>query len=122
MNPKYHTMHPYHRNPDGLDVRMYETLDPVNDGVRSYPDCSEINLAASALVKTGSGRIHGIVVNSHTAGTVKIWDNTSAAGTVMNETMTLAVGERFIPLYGGTFGTGLFITIGGTANITVYYN
>lgn len=79
------------------------------------------NLSASGLVVTGSGKVDGIVVNSHTSGTIKLWDNTSAATTVLCNTMTLAVGERFIPLYGMNFNTGLYVTIGGTADITVAY-
>lgn len=104
-------------------VRNFEpTLDPVNDGIRTYPDASETNLSASALIKTGSGRVHGIVVNSHTSGTLKLWDNTAASGTVLFETITLAAGERWIPFFGATFGTGLYLTIGGTANVTIMYN
>lgn len=98
------------------------TLDPTNDGVRTYPDASETNIAASANVKTGAGRVHGVVINSHTSGTLKLWDNTAASGTVMFETITFAAGERWIPFFGATFGTGLYATIGGTANITIMYN
>jgi hypothetical protein len=97
-------------------------LDPVNDGIRTYPDASETNLSASALIKTGSGRIHGVIINSHSSGTLKLWDSLTATGTVIHETMTFAVGERFIPMFGETFGTGLFATISGTANITIIYN
>jgi hypothetical protein len=97
-------------------------LDPVNDGIRTYPDASETNLSASALIKTGSGRIQGVVINSHTSGTLKLWDSLTASGTVIHETMSFAVGERFIPMFGETFGTGLYATIGGTANLTIIYN
>lgn len=79
------------------------------------------NLTASALVKTGYGKVAGIIVGSHTNGTIKLWDNTSAASTVLVNTMTLAAGERFIPLYDVAFNTGLYVTIGGTADITVVY-
>lgn len=79
------------------------------------------NLSASGLVKTGFGRVKGIVVGSHSAGTIKLWDNTSAATTVLVNTMTLASGERFIPLFDVTFNVGLYVTIGGTADITVVY-
>ena len=81
-----------------------------------------VNTAASVLIKTGAGNLVGMTINSHTTGTVKFWDNTSAATTVLVETMSLFVGERNIPFYGAKFNTGLFITIGGTANVTVYYN
>jgi hypothetical protein len=79
------------------------------------------NLAASALVKTGAGVVKGVVINSHTSGTLKLWDNTSAATTVLCETMSFAVGERFVPLFDANFNTGLFATIAGTANITILY-
>lgn len=115
---------PYHgTNDTPTGVRTFEpTLDPVNDGIRTYPDASEVNLTASALVKTGSGRLQGVVINSHTSGTLKLWDNTAASGTVIHETMLFAVGERWIPFFGETFGTGCFATIGGTANITLIFN
>lgn len=79
------------------------------------------NLSASALVKTGYGKVVGVVINSHSTGTLKLWDNTSAASTVLCNTMTFAAGERFIPLYDAVFNTGLFATIGGTADITIIY-
>ena len=79
------------------------------------------NLAASALVKTGAGKVVGIIVGSHSSGTIKLWDNTSAATTVLVNTMTLAAGERNVPLYDAAFNTGLYVTIGGTADITVVY-
>lgn len=82
---------------------------------------SYTNLTASALIKTGAGSINYIVVNSHTTGTIKLWDNTSAATTVINNTITLAAGERWIPI-NARFATGLYVTIGGTADVTVYWN
>ncbi len=96
-------------------------LDDTNDSITVYPKASDTNTAASALIKTGAGNIYGIIINSHTSGTIKLWDNTAASGTVICETITLAVGERWIPFWGASFGTGLYVTIGGTANITVVY-
>lgn len=108
------------------DVRnLYTTLgtslDDVNDSVTVYPKCSYVNLSASALIKTGAGELYKMVIASHTSGTVKFWDNTSAATTVLVNTMTFAAGEREISFHGATFGTGLYCTIGGTADITVMY-
>ena len=81
-----------------------------------------INISASALVKTGAGIIRGIVVNSHSSGTIKLWDNTSAATTVICNTITLAAGERYIPMYSLSFNVGLYITVGGTVDLTFIYN
>lgn len=85
------------------------------------PAYSYRNLTASGLVKTGFGKVKGIIVASHTGGTIKLWDNTSGATTVLVNTMTLGAAERFIPLYDVTFNVGLYVTIGGTADITVVY-
>lgn len=78
-----------------------------------------VNLTASALVKTGFGVLVGMYVNSTTAGTIKFWDNTGASGTVINNTITPAVGYH--PLGLANFRTGLFATIGGTLDVTLYF-
>lgn len=80
------------------------------------------NLSASGLVKTGDGIVKGIIVASHTTGTIKLWDAVTATTPVLVNTITLAVGERWIPLFDAEFTTGLFVTIGGTADITIVYN
>ena len=80
------------------------------------------NLSASALIKTGTGVVYGFVVNSHTSGTLKLWDNTSAATTVLLNTITFAAGPNFVSLpVGVQFGVGLYATIGGTADITIIW-
>jgi len=105
-----------------IRVKAFDTtLDDVNDSISVYPKCSYVNLSASALVKTGAGQVYGIVIASHTSGTLKLWDALTATTTIVVNTMTFAVGERFIPLLGATFGTGLFATIAGTADITTLY-
>ena len=81
-----------------------------------------VNLSASALIETGPGTLQGVVINSHSSGTLKFWDNTSAATTVIFNTITLSAGERWIPFFGAKFTTGLYLTIGGTADVTVIYN
>lgn len=81
------------------------------------------NTTASALIKTGFGKVAGFVVNSHTSGTLKLWDNTSAATTVITNTFTFPSGSgvyRF-PEY-INFNTGLYATIGGTADVTIIWD
>lgn len=82
-------------------------------------DSTYTNLTASALVKTGYGTLKGMYVNSTTAGTIKFWDNTSAAGTVINNTITPAVGYH--DLGSVAFVTGLYATIGGTLDVTLHW-
>lgn len=103
------------------ELSLGTSLDDTNDSITVYPKCSYFNLSASALVKTGAGQAYAVIIASHTSGTLKLWDNTSAATTVLVNTMTFAAGERWVPLFGATFGTGLYATIGGTADITILY-
>ena len=79
------------------------------------------DIIASGQVKAGAGVLTGVIINSHTAGTLKLWDALTATTPVICNTMSFAVGERFIPLYDIAFTTGLYATIGGTADITIVY-
>lgn len=80
------------------------------------------NGSASALIRTGAGLVAGVIVNSHTNGTMKLWDNTSAAGTVIVNTITFAAGSGFYkfpePI---EFYTGLYFTVGGTLDYTIVW-
>lgn len=82
-----------------------------------------LNGTASQSVKAGPGQFIGIVVNSHTNGTLKFWDNTAGSGTVLLNTITFAAGPGFYSLPGGGvgFNTGLFVTVGGTIDYTILY-
>lgn len=81
------------------------------------------NLTASALIKTGFGKVAGFIVNSHTSGTLKLWDNTSAATTVIMNTFTFPAGSGIYRLpEPASFNTGLYATIGGTADITIIWD
>lgn len=80
------------------------------------------NLSASAQIKAGSGTLYGIIVNSHTSGTLKLWDSLTASGTVITNTYTFATGSQVITFpQGVSYYTGLFATIGGTADITILW-
>jgi hypothetical protein len=78
------------------------------------------NLTASSLVHTGFGRLVGMYVNSTTSGTIKFYDNTAASGTVINNTITPAVGYH--NLGEAAFSTGLYASIGGTLDVTLYFD
>ncbi len=77
---------------------------------------------ASAQIAAGGGVVFGVIVASHTSGTLKLWDALTATGAVIMNTYTFATGSQVIwfanPI---EFYTGLFATIGGTADITVIY-
>ena len=96
--------------------------DITNDVMKVRDVATYTNLSASALIKTGAGVIKGIVVNSHSSGTLKLWDNTSAATTVIFNTITFAAGSGIVlNLPAVEFSTGLYATIGGTADITLLW-
>lgn len=80
------------------------------------------NITADTLIKTGPGQVMAILVASHTSGAIKLWDNTSAATTVLLNTYTYATGSQVIPLYGVKFTTGLYADVTGTQDITIIYN
>ena len=80
------------------------------------------NITSSTLIKTGKGTIQGIIINSHINGTVRFSDAITATTPYMNGTITFNSGEHFIPMFGATFLTGLYASIGGTANLTIIYN
>lgn len=78
------------------------------------------NGTTSQAIVTGSGSLAGIVVNSHTNGTLKLWDNTAGSGTVILNTITFASGPQVILFpFPISFYTGLFATVGGTIDYTL---
>jgi hypothetical protein len=96
--------------------------DLTNDVLKVEDRSTYTNISASALIKTGAGRVKGFMVNSHSSGTLKLWDNTSAATTVLLNTITFAAGSGLMfNLPDVEFGTGLYATIGGTADITIFW-
>lgn len=79
-----------------------------------------LNTTASGQIKGSTGKLYGFYVNSTSSGTIKLWDNTSASGAVILNTVTPAAGPHMFsePI---TFQTGLFLTVGGTINVTFIY-
>lgn len=78
-----------------------------------------VHLTASGLIKTGPGVLKGMYVNSTSSGTIKVYDGTSSSGTVINNTITPAVGYH--NLGDVAFVTGLYVTIGSTLDVTLHY-
>lgn len=78
-----------------------------------------VNKSASSQILDIPGRVFGVIVNSHTNGTMKLWDSATATGTVIVNTYTFATGSQTIlfpaPI---EFNTALYFTLGGTADVT----
>lgn len=89
--------------------------------VKQQPSYSLDISATTDKVAGGSGILIGMFVNSTSAGTIKFEDTlTHGSGTVLNNTITPpAVG--YYPLGNASFTTGLSATIGGTLNVTLYW-
>lgn len=95
--------------------------DLTNDVQKVEDRSTYTNLTADTLVKTGSGRLKGIFVASASATpTIKIWDNTSAATNTLINTFT-PVAATFYPFPDVEFATGLYVDVGGTVDITVFW-
>lgn len=79
------------------------------------------NISASTLIRTGRGALLGIfVASASSTPTIKLWDNTSAATTILVNTFVPSA-ATFYPIP-ATFGTGLYVTISGTVDCTVLWN
>lgn len=83
---------------------------------------ANVTQAAGALLKTGPAGLYAITCTVSTGGTVTVYDNTSAAGTVLFTKSSLAVGD--VIHFGGlgiAAKNGLYVVCGGTATVNVLY-
>ena len=111
-------------NPTKIFAYLAEKLageDIVNDVMKveerfSY---SNITTATTTTVKTGSGFLHAIVVNTTAAGTITIYDNTAASGNKIG-TMAASIGQNTY-FYNVQFATGLTVVTAAASDITVSY-
>jgi hypothetical protein len=72
------------------------------------------NTAASVLVKTGPGGIHTVTLAAAAdAATLIVYDNTSAAGTIICKLSAPLTGSASAVL-DVTFGTGCYAAVTGT--------
>lgn len=78
---------------------------------------SPINLSASGAISLSAGALLGFYVNSTTAGTIVIKDGGSG-GTALSGTITPLIGFHRFP---AACASGCYATIGGTLNVTFFY-
>lgn len=80
-------------------------------------------ISGSQLLVTGKGVVYGFIVNSHSSGTLKLWDSTTASGDVLMNTFTFPTGssvQKFpAPL---NFHTGLYVEMTADENVTIVFN
>jgi hypothetical protein len=85
------------------------------------PRYAQISSATTTILKYGAGMLHNIVVNNPTNNAITVYDNTSAAGSVIAIINPGASATPFALDYHVPFGTGLTIVTAGTPNITCVY-
>ena len=79
-----------------------------------------LNLTGSVAAIAKRGYLFGVFVASSSSGTLKFWDNpTAASGAVMVNTFTPDLGWNPCPF---PFSTGLYVTVGGTIDCTLNFS
>ena len=78
---------------------------------------SPVNLTASGAISLSAGTLLGFYVNSTTAGTIVVRDGGSG-GTAISGTITPLIGFHRFP---AACVNGCYATIGGTLNVTFFY-
>ena len=78
-----------------------------------------INSATTTTVKTGAGMLHSITLTETAAGTITIYDNTAASGTVLGVLKASVVEGTYV--FDVSFGTGLTIVTAAASKLTVSY-
>lgn len=94
-----------------------------------FSECTSSGLkTADALILTGSGWLMGVVLNTGTAdSSVIVYDNTSAAGTVVAKATINAgteagdAGREYLFPVPVRVGTGIYADVGGTAAEYIVY-
>lgn len=88
--------------------------------VRAPEGYRATSLSADGLVKTGTGFAYGVLVTASAVGVIRFYDNTAASGTVIVDSLPVAVGD-FVPMP-VEFQTGLYFDlVSGTATVTIFW-
>jgi len=78
------------------------------------------NVAATGSVVNGAGSFHGIIVNSHSSGTLRLWDSIGGGQNALTGTYTFAAGSNWLMLPEPLeFKNGLYATVGGTLDCQI---
>lgn len=82
-------------------------------------NATKIATATTTLVKTGTGQLGGIFVTGGTAGTIKVYDGVTAAGTLLEDIgSTNAI--AFYPVKRG-YADGLCVVTSAATVVTFYW-
>lgn len=78
-----------------------------------------ISTATTTVLKSGDGQLKSITIGETAAGTITVYDNTSAAGTVI-AVLKASIAEQTYA-FDVSFNTGLTVVTAGASKITVSY-
>lgn len=82
----------------------------------------QVTNASNTLLKAGPAGLGGFTVVASTGASITVYDNTTNSGTILYTKSGLAVGE--VVTFGNFLlaaGTGLYVVVGGTGTINVFY-
>lgn len=80
-----------------------------------------ITSATTTTAKSGAGMLSKIIINTSAAGTITVYDSTSASGTKLATITAVASGNPVSLSYDIPFGTGLTIVTSASMDITVTF-
>lgn len=78
-----------------------------------------IATATTTVIKTGAGILHTITVEGGTAGTIIVYDNTAASGTIIASFASTNAIQTYI--FDVAFVTGLTIITAAATQLSVSY-
>ena len=82
-----------------------------------------VKITGSAQTIVGSGRLLGVIICSHSSGTLQLNDQPQAGnlGAALLDTYTFPSGSGYLPLYGEQFTNGVYATCGGTLDVLLVW-
>jgi hypothetical protein len=111
-------------NNSGAIGTKYSTGTVAHPQVKATTNASDSQVVEARLAGAQGNAIATTdELANHAWGATTLASGTGTNVKIMNSTITLAavttVGDRFIPFFGAEFTNGLYITIGGVADVTV---
>lgn len=102
-------------------INLSTALRQDADSILTYPKGTTYsNITSSTNVLTGAGKLAGIfVAAASSTPTIKVWDNTAGSGTVLIGTFTPVAATMYTFPY-ARVSTGIYVTISGTVDCTVF--
>lgn len=106
----------------GIFLAMFLVSSSVAFALPSVKDAYVNNYIATAtttVVKTGAGILHAITVEGGTAGTIIVYDNTAATGTILASFSSTNALQTYV--FDVTFATGLTVITSAATQLSVSY-